>query len=113
MAATAFFHKLQNGIHPRVPCKGHENKTYKQVQEEAIESKRRDLAVPEANGGVWPGIRTPTHSLFIWAWGSEPSSVMEDDQMPTKYFPKVFRYNTNVLAVLVKCLQGNICAKVL
>ncbi|KAG5550651.1 hypothetical protein RHGRI_015563 [Rhododendron griersonianum] len=88
LAATAFFHKLQNGIHPRVPCKGHENKTYKQVQEEAIESKRRDLAVPEANGGVWPGIRTPTHSLFIWARGSEPSSVMEDDQMPTKYFQK-------------------------
>ncbi|TQD94293.1 hypothetical protein C1H46_020107 [Malus baccata] len=33
--------------------KGHEKKTYKQLQEEAVESKRRDLAVLEANDGFF------------------------------------------------------------
>ncbi|KAM1051396.1 hypothetical protein ACFX2G_033622 [Malus domestica] len=50
--ATALIHKLQKGIPPWVPLKGHEKKTYKQLQEEAVESKRRDLAVLEANDGV-------------------------------------------------------------
>uniref|UniRef100_A0A5B6ZBY6 GYF domain-containing protein n=1 Tax=Davidia involucrata TaxID=16924 RepID=A0A5B6ZBY6_DAVIN len=90
-AATAFIHKLQRGIPPWVPLKGHENKTYKQLQEEAIESKRRDLAVLEANGGVWPGIRTPSHALFLWASGSELTSILEADHMPNKYIPKDLR----------------------
>ncbi|CAL5388829.1 unnamed protein product [Camellia sinensis] len=90
-AATAFIHKLQKGIPPWVPLKGHENKTYKQLQEEAIESKRRDLAVLEANGGMWPGVRTPSHALFLWASGSELSSVLEADHMPNKYIPKELR----------------------
>ncbi|KAK8928867.1 hypothetical protein KSP39_PZI017140 [Platanthera zijinensis] len=45
--------------------KGFENKTYKEIQEEALESKRQDLAVLEANGGIWPGVRTPSHVLFL------------------------------------------------
>lgn len=90
-AATAFIHKLQKGILPWVPLKGHENKTYKQLQEEAIESKRRDLAVLEANDGMWPGVRTPSHALFLWASGSELSSVLEADHMPNKYIPKELR----------------------
>ncbi|CAL9002882.1 unnamed protein product [Prunus brigantina] len=87
-AATAFIHKLQKGIPPWVPLKGHEKKTYKQLQEEAIESKRRDLAVLEANDGVWPGVRIPSHALFLWASGSELTTILEEDHMPNKYIPK-------------------------
>ncbi|KAL8504893.1 hypothetical protein ACS0TY_016185 [Phlomoides rotata] len=90
-AATAFIHKLQKGIPPWVPLKGHENKTYKQVQDEAYESKRRDLAVLEANDGVWPGVRTPSHALFLWAGGSELTSLLEEDHMPNKFIPKDVR----------------------
>ncbi|KAE8711643.1 Detected protein of confused Function [Hibiscus syriacus] len=52
-AATAFLHKLQKGIPPCVPLKGHEDKTYKQLQEEAIESKRRRRKPAK----VIPGLR--------------------------------------------------------
>lgn len=91
-SATAFLHKLQKGIPPWVPVKGFEKKTYKQLQEEAIESKRRDLAVLEANDGVWPGVRIPSHALFLWASGSELTTILEEDHMPNKYIPKDLRY---------------------
>ncbi|KAI3414469.1 GYF_2 domain-containing protein [Psidium guajava] len=90
-AATAFIHKLQKGIPPWVPLKGQEKKTYKQLQQEAIESKRRDLAVLEANDGVWPGMRIPSHALFLWAGGSELTTILEADHMPNKYIPKDLR----------------------
>ncbi|KAK9668520.1 hypothetical protein RND81_13G066300 [Saponaria officinalis] len=90
-AATATLHKLQKGIAPWVPLKGHEEKTYKQLQEEAIESKRRDLAVLQANGGVWPGVRIPSHALFLWASGSELTTILEADHMPNKFIPKYLR----------------------
>lgn len=91
-AATSCLHKLQKGIPPWVPLKGYERKTYKQLQEEAIESKKRDLAVLEANDGVWPGVRIPSHALFLWASGSEMTSILEADHMPNKYIPKDLRY---------------------
>ena len=91
-AATAFLHRLQKGIPPHVPLKGHEKKTYKQLQEEAIESKNRDLAVLKANGGFWPGVRTPSHALFLWASGSELTNILEEDHMPNKHIPKELRY---------------------
>lgn len=91
-SATAFFHKLQKGIPPWVPLKGFEKKSYKQLQEEAIESKRRDLAVVEANDGMWPGVRIPSHALFLWASGSEMTPTLEQDHMPNKYIPKDLRY---------------------
>ncbi|KAI4353433.1 hypothetical protein L6164_002384 [Bauhinia variegata] len=90
-SATAFLHKLQKGIPPWVPLKGFEEKTYKQLQEEAIESKRRDLAVLEANDGVWPGVRIPSHALFLWASGSELTTILEEDHMPNKFIPKHLR----------------------
>ncbi|KAK4254394.1 hypothetical protein QN277_009782 [Acacia crassicarpa] len=90
-AATAFLHKLQKGIPPWVPLKGLEKKTYKELQEEAIESKKRDLAVLEANNGVWPGVRIPSHALFLWASGSELTTILEQDHMPNKYIPKDLR----------------------
>lgn len=91
-SATALLHKLQKGIPPWVPLKGFEPKTYSQLQEEAIESKRRDLAVLEANDGVWPGVRIPGHALFLWASGSELTTMLEEDHMPNKYIPKDLRY---------------------
>lgn len=90
-AATACLHKLQKGIPPWVPLKGRETKTYKQLQQEAIESKKRDMAVLEANGGVWPGARIPSHALFLWASGSELTTVLESDHMPNKFIPKPLR----------------------
>uniref|UniRef100_A0A2P2KDC5 GYF domain-containing protein n=1 Tax=Rhizophora mucronata TaxID=61149 RepID=A0A2P2KDC5_RHIMU len=90
-AATAFLHKLQKGIPPWVPLKGREQKTYKQLQEEALECKRRDLAVLEANGGVWPGVRIPSYALFLWASGTELTTILEEDHMPNKYIPKELR----------------------
>lgn len=92
--ATALLLKLQKGIPPWVPLKGFEKKTYKQLQEEAIESKRRDLAVLEANDGVWPGVRIPSYALFLWASGSELTPMLERDymqHMPNKYIPKDVR----------------------
>ncbi|KAL0555701.1 hypothetical protein IC582_009656 [Cucumis melo] len=91
-AATAFLHKLQKGIPPWVPLKGREKKTYKQLQQEALESKRRDLAVLAANDGVWPGVRIPSHALFLWASGPELTSLLEEDHMPNKYIPRDLRY---------------------
>lgn len=95
-AATAFLHKLQKGTPPWVPLKGREKKTYKQLQQEAIESKRRDLAVLQANDGVWPGVRIPSHALFLWASGTELTNVLEADHMPNKYIPKDLRYSTGI-----------------
>lgn len=90
-SATEFIHKLQKGIPPWVPLKGREKKTYQQLQEEAIKSKRRDMAVMEANGGVWPGVRTPSHALFLWASGSELTPMLERDHMPNKFIPRDLR----------------------
>ncbi|KAK2972107.1 hypothetical protein RJ640_010270 [Escallonia rubra] len=90
-AATAFLHKLQKGMPPWVPLKGHEDKTYKQLQDEAYENKRRDLAVLEANDGIWPGVRIPSHALFLWASGSELTSILEADHMPNKFISKDLR----------------------
>lgn len=91
-AATAFLHKLQKGIPPWTPIKGREKKTLKQLQEEAVESRRRDLAVLEANDGVWPGVRTPSHALFLWASGTQLTTMLEADHMPNKFIPKELRY---------------------
>ncbi|KAJ4970690.1 hypothetical protein NE237_003789 [Protea cynaroides] len=90
-AATAFIHKLMKGMPPWVPLKGFEKKTYKQLQEEALESKRRDEAVLEANGGIWPGVMIPAHALFLWASGSELTTILEEDHMPNKFIPKDLR----------------------
>ncbi|MQM01838.1 hypothetical protein Taro_034604 [Colocasia esculenta] len=91
-AATAFIHKLQKGISPWTPLEGFEKKSYKQLQEEAIERKRRDMAVLQANDGIWPGVRTPSHALFLWASGSELTTILEADHMPNKFIPKELRY---------------------
>ena len=89
---TAFLQKLQKGMPPLKPLKGFEKKTYKELQEEAIESKRRDMAVLQANDGIWPGVKTPSHALFLWASASELTTIMESDHMPNEFIPKELRY---------------------
>lgn len=101
-AATALVHKLQKGISPWTPLKGFEKKTYKELQAEALESKRRDMAVLEANNGVWPGVKIPSHALYLWAGGSELTTLLEEDHMPNKYIPKHLRYR---LAELIPGLR--------
>ncbi|KAJ0960066.1 hypothetical protein J5N97_000181 [Dioscorea zingiberensis] len=96
-AATAFLHKLQKGIPPWKPLKGFEWKTYKQLQDEAIESKKRDMAVLAANDGIWPGVRTSSHALFLWASGSELTSILEKDLMPNKYISKELRSELSII----------------
>ncbi|KAF6164810.1 hypothetical protein GIB67_005869, partial [Kingdonia uniflora] len=86
-AATGALHKVMNGIPPWVPVKGHEEKTYKQLQDEAIESKKRDLAVLEANGGIWPGVRTLVMLYFCGLVVLNDYNV-EADHMTNKYIPK-------------------------
>lgn len=34
-------------------------------------------AVLEANDGIWPGVRIPSHALFLWASGSELTSISQ------------------------------------
>jgi hypothetical protein len=58
------------------------------------------LAVLEANDGVWPGVRTPCHALFLWASGSELTTILEQDHMPNKCIPKDLRY------VAVVCMMS-------
>ena len=103
-AATEFLHKLQKAIPPWVPLRGREPKTYKQAQEEAYETKRCDLAVLRANDGIWPGVRIPSHCLFLWAGGSELTSILEADHMPNKYIPKDLRYWCHLIFYIV-CLN--------
>ncbi|KAG0497229.1 hypothetical protein HPP92_001920 [Vanilla planifolia] len=101
-AATALIHKLQKGISPWTPLKGFEKKTHKQLQEEALESKKRDMAVLEANGGIWPGVRTLVMHSFFWAGGSELTTILEADNMPNKYVSKELR---NHLAKVIPGLR--------
>ncbi|XP_073044539.1 protein TIC 56, chloroplastic-like [Primulina eburnea] len=83
-AATAFLHKLRKGIPPWVPLKGHENKTYKQLPKKHMRAKDVTL---EANDGIWPG----SHAMFLWADGSELTTLLEEDHMPNRYIPKNLR----------------------
>ncbi|CAN1142148.1 Protein TIC 56, chloroplastic [Linum perenne] len=90
-ARALAFEKMRCGILPWTTVKGQEPKTYKQLQEEAIESRKRDLAVLKANDGVWPGVRTPSHALFLWASGPALTPTLEQDHMPNKYIPRELR----------------------
>lgn len=49
------------------------------------------MAVLAENGGIWPGVRTPSYALFLWASGSELTSILQADHMPNKYIPKELR----------------------
>nr|ADE76187.1 unknown [Picea sitchensis] len=86
-AGTAFIHKLAKGLPPWMPLKGRQKKTYRQLQDEGIESKEREKAVMRQHGGVWPGEMIPSHALFLWASGTELTSLIESDTMPNKFIP--------------------------
>ncbi|KAH9547209.1 hypothetical protein CY35_11G023100 [Sphagnum magellanicum] len=85
---TALVHKVARGIAPWAPLKGHEFKSYKQLQNEATEKREREKAVMRLNGGFWPGESSPMHSQFLWASGSELTDILEQGQkqtMPYKF----------------------------
>ncbi|KAH9309324.1 hypothetical protein KI387_037235, partial [Taxus chinensis] len=84
-AGAALGHKLARGLAPWIPAKGREIKTYKQLQKEGIESKEREKAAMRQHGGVLPGQLIPSHTLFLWASGTELTPLIERDTMPNKY----------------------------
>lgn len=86
-AGTAFIHKLAKGLPPWIPLKGHQKKTYQQLQKEGIESREREKAVMRQHGGVWPGQMIPSHALSLWASGTELTPLIEADTMPNKFIP--------------------------
>eukprot|EP00252_Welwitschia_mirabilis_P014959 TRINITY_DN33049_c0_g1_i1.p1 TRINITY_DN33049_c0_g1~~TRINITY_DN33049_c0_g1_i1.p1 ORF type:complete len:562 (-),score=91.83 TRINITY_DN33049_c0_g1_i1:221-1906(-) len=90
-AVTAITHKLAKGIPPWIPLKGREKKTYKQLRDEGIESKEREKAVMRRNGGVWPGESIPSHALFLWASGTELTSILEKSHTPNVYVSNELR----------------------
>ncbi|KAI5054736.1 hypothetical protein GOP47_0029881 [Adiantum capillus-veneris] len=89
LAGLDFIHRITRGLPIFGPKKGHERKSYKQLQSEALEKKEKEKAVLRLNGGIWPGERTPSHCLFLWAGGSELTRILEDDNkiMPDKFIP--------------------------
>ncbi|KAJ7539622.1 hypothetical protein O6H91_11G102000 [Diphasiastrum complanatum] len=89
-AGTALVHKLARGLPPWLPRKGHERKSLKQLQKEALEKRDRENAVLRLNGGVWPGEKAPGHALFLWATGSQITDILDEGQspyMPDKFIP--------------------------
>lgn len=68
------------------------------------------MAVLAANGGIWPGVRTPSHALFLWASGSELTSILEADFMPNKYISKELRLDSSNVALFfsIKSLSSTI-----
>lgn len=88
-AGADFIHKIARGISLGTPKKGHEKKSYKQLQSEALDKREREKAVLRLNGGIWPGERAPSHSLFLWAGGSEFTTILEEHHkyMPDKFVP--------------------------
>ncbi|MCO5609041.1 hypothetical protein L7F22_063262 [Adiantum nelumboides] len=86
-AGLDFIHRITRGLPIFGSKKGHERKSYKQLQSEALEKKEKEKAVFRLNGGVWPGERTPSHALGLWAGGSELTSILEHDHkiMPDKF----------------------------
>ncbi|XP_002962001.2 protein TIC 56, chloroplastic [Selaginella moellendorffii] len=83
----ALVYKLSRGIPLTTPRKGHEPKTLQQLQNEALEDRERQRAVLRLNGGVWPGEREPTHTVFLWAGGSQLSDHLNrfSETMPDKF----------------------------
>ena len=88
-AGADFLHKITRGIPLSTPRKGHEKKSYEQLQAEALEKKERERAVLRMNNGAWPGELAPSHSLFLWAGGSELTTILEKyhKYMPDKFIP--------------------------
>ncbi|KAL3682005.1 hypothetical protein R1sor_000027 [Riccia sorocarpa] len=79
-AGTSLVHKLSHGVPLWRPKKGHEFKSYKQLQAEAIEKRERENAVLRRSGGAWPGERSPSFTHFLWASGSDLTNMLEDDK---------------------------------
>lgn len=90
-AGTAFIHRLGFGKNPLHVRKGFEGskKALDVRQKEALEDKERERNVMANNGGVWPGVRAPSHALFLWASGSELTKTLDSNgrKFPGKFIP--------------------------
>lgn len=88
-AGSDLVHKIARGLPLWAPRKGFEKKSYNQLQSEALEKKERENAVLRLNGGVWPGESAPSHRYFLWAGGSELTTILEESRkyMPDKFIP--------------------------
>lgn len=88
-AGLDIIHKITRGLPLWAPKKGHEKKSFKQLQSEALEKREKEKAVLRLNGGIWPGERAPSHTDFLWAGGSELTTILEEHYkyMPDKFVP--------------------------
>lgn len=86
-------HKIAKGVSLKKPLKGHEKKSYKELQQEALELRDRENSVLRLAGGVWPGERPPSHTHFLWASGTELTEVLEgsNKHMPDRFIPYEIR----------------------
>ncbi|CAM6099556.1 unnamed protein product [Calypogeia fissa] len=84
---TSLVQKMVSGVPLWHPRKGHEFKSYRQLQAEAIEKRERENAVLRKNKGAWPGERAPSYSLFLWASGPELTTILDGDDKGGKFIP--------------------------
>lgn len=89
---TSLVQKLVSGVPLWQPRKGHEFKSYRQLQAEAIEKRERENAVLRKHKGAWPGERAPSYSLFLWASGTELTPILDSDDKGGKFIPYNIRY---------------------
>jgi hypothetical protein len=89
---TSLVQKMVSGVPLWQPRKGHEFKSYKRLQAEAIEKRERENAVLRKNKGAWPGERAPSYSLFLWASGPELTPILNKQDRGGKYIPYETRY---------------------
>lgn len=86
-AGLDLIHKITRGLPLWTPKKGHEKKSFKQLQSEALEKREKEKAVLRLNNGIWPGELAPSHTEFMWAGGSELTTILEEHNryMPDKF----------------------------
>lgn len=87
---TGLAYRLGTFRNPFAPFKGHEKKSLEQLQKEALADKERDRAImANAPGQFWPGMKAPSHALFLWAGGSELTKHLDRGRktMPDKFIP--------------------------
>ncbi|CAI5501535.1 unnamed protein product [Closterium sp. Naga37s-1] len=91
-AGTAMLHRIGRGVNPLKVKKGFEGakRSLEERQAEALADKERERAALKNHGGAWPGNQAPSHSLFLWASGSELTKVL--DQKPKKFPSKFISY---------------------
>eukprot|EP00271_Cylindrocystis_brebissonii_P016850 TRINITY_DN4149_c0_g1_i1.p1 TRINITY_DN4149_c0_g1~~TRINITY_DN4149_c0_g1_i1.p1 ORF type:complete len:410 (-),score=93.76 TRINITY_DN4149_c0_g1_i1:839-2068(-) len=84
---TKVVHRLARLWNPLRPRKGHEARTFADLQKAALARRDHDTNVLRNSGGVWPGERSPSHVVGLWATGSQLTKWLEENP---KKFPEKF-----------------------